>query len=136
MGDRRMFENEISYIPIRVKRKGFWENFGCYIEMFKIKFNYNFNIPSNNKREMNQFCYIAAAYGDVDMLIYFRNIQLIFPKDICVFASLNEQHLEVLKYLHENGCPWNEKCTTNAYECDHRECLKYLFKHNCPRKLS
>jgi len=37
-----------------------------------------------------------------------------------------------LKYLHENGCPWNEKCCSNASSNGHLECLKYLHENGCP----
>jgi len=40
--------------------------------------------------------------------------------------------LEALKYLHENGCPWNEKCCENASENEHFECLIYLHENGCP----
>ena len=41
-------------------------------------------------------------------------------------------HLEVLKYLHQNGCPWNEDACLEAAECGHFEILKYLLQNGCP----
>jgi len=41
-------------------------------------------------------------------------------------------HLDVLKYLHENGCPWNERCCEKASEKGHLECIIYLHKNRCP----
>jgi len=49
----------------------------------------------------------------------------------CQYAS-KYGHLEVLKYLHENGCPWNENCCEFASERGHLECLKYLHESECP----
>jgi len=37
-----------------------------------------------------------------------------------------------LKYLHENGCPWNEKCCKNASMKGQSEVLKYLCDNRCP----
>jgi len=39
-----------------------------------------------------------------------------------------------LKYLHENGCPWNEKCCEYASNNGHLEVLKYLHDNGCPWK--
>jgi len=33
----------------------------------------------------------------------------------CEIASF-KGHLEVLKYLHENGCPWNKYCEIASRE--------------------
>ena len=37
-----------------------------------------------------------------------------------------------MKYLHENGCPWDEKTCSNAAKNGHLECLKYARKNGCP----
>jgi len=41
-------------------------------------------------------------------------------------------NLEVLKYLHENGCPWNEECCEIASLYEYLEVLKYLHENGCP----
>ena len=33
-----------------------------------------------------------------------------------------------MKYLHENGCPWDESACAAAAFCEHLECLKYLHE--------
>jgi len=52
-------------------------------------------------------------------------------EDCCEHASYNGK-LEVLKYLHENGCPWNKKCCQYASHNRHLEVLKYLHENGCP----
>jgi len=42
----------------------------------------------------------------------------------CQYASF-KGYLEVLNYLHENGCPWNENSCENASEKGH---LEYLIQ--------
>jgi len=37
-----------------------------------------------------------------------------------------------LKYLHENGCPWNKEACSNAASGGQLECLKYLHENGCP----
>ena len=40
--------------------------------------------------------------------------------------------LECLKYLHENGCPWDADATRMAAAHGHLECFKYLHENGCP----
>jgi hypothetical protein len=40
-----------------------------------------------------------------------------------------DDHLGCLKYLHENGCPWDERACAAAARCDRLECLKYLHEN-------
>ena len=37
-----------------------------------------------------------------------------------------------MKYLHENGCPWDKWTCRAAAENGHLECLKYLHDKGCP----
>ena len=48
--------------------------------------------------------------------------------DYVVFSDL-----ECLKYLHENGCPWNEEVCCYAASGGHFEILIYLHENGCPR---
>tara|TARA_Y100001954_G_scaffold48069_1_gene50545 strand:- start:32 stop:571 length:540 start_codon:yes stop_codon:yes gene_type:complete len=41
-------------------------------------------------------------------------------------------HLERLKYLHENECPWNERTCEAAASGGWLECLKYAHENGCP----
>lgn len=53
------------------------------------------------------------------------------PWDIyaCDHAAANG-HLEVLKYLHENGCTWGP-AACEAVIKGHFEILKYLHENGC-----
>ena len=45
-------------------------------------------------------------------------------------------HLEVLQWLHNTGCPWNERMASPCYfaaEGGHLEVLKWLHDTGCPR---
>ena len=41
-------------------------------------------------------------------------------------------NLELLQFLHEKGCPWNEVTCSYAAEYGHLECLKYTHENGCP----
>ena len=38
----------------------------------------------------------------------------------------------MLKFLHENGCPWDEDTCSFAARNVRLECLKYAHEHGCP----
>ncbi len=40
-------------------------------------------------------------------------------------------NLELLKVLHENGCPWDAWTCANAARIGHFECLKYAHDNGC-----
>ena len=47
-------------------------------------------------------------------------------------SAAEKGHLDVLKYAHENGCPWDERTCTAAAQFDHLDVLKYARENGCP----
>jgi len=45
------------------------------------------------------------------------------------YAAVSFGHLDILKYLHENGCPWNEKSFELASLNGNLKCLQYLHEN-------
>ena len=48
------------------------------------------------------------------------------------FCAAKGGHLDVLKYAHENGCPWGEWTCAGAAEGGHLDVLKYARENECP----
>ena len=42
--------------------------------------------------------------------------------------------MEILQYLHDNGCPWDEDACTYAEEEGHLQVLQWLRENGCPSK--
>jgi len=40
-----------------------------------------------------------------------------------------------LKYLHENGCPWDKRTCSYAAENCHLDCLRYAHENGCPLNI-
>jgi hypothetical protein len=40
-------------------------------------------------------------------------------------------HLEVLRYAHKYGCPWNEKTFMEAVDNGHLEIIKHAHEYGC-----
>jgi len=76
-------------------------------------------------------CENASERGHLEVLIYLHENGCFWNENCCVNASSNGG-LECLKYLHENGCPWNENCCENASWKVHLDVLNYLHKNGCP----
>jgi hypothetical protein len=60
-----------------------------------------------------------------------------FNPDEKLIASLkyltsNLNLLNLLKYAHKNGCPWDEKTCDNSSQFGQLECLKYAHENDCP----
>lgn len=75
--------------------------------------------------------FFAAKNGHLEVLKYAHENGCPWNVKICSYASLNG-HLEVLKYAHDNDCPWdNETCSNAAYN-GQLEVLKYAYENDCP----
>ena len=51
---------------------------------------------------------------------------------MCSHMSACSGALGVLKYLREQGCPWDYKVCDNAAWCGHLHVLKYAHRNGCP----
>eukprot|EP01112_Ceratiomyxa_fruticulosa_P020717 TRINITY_DN7139_c0_g4_i1.p1 TRINITY_DN7139_c0_g4~~TRINITY_DN7139_c0_g4_i1.p1 ORF type:complete len:319 (-),score=28.16 TRINITY_DN7139_c0_g4_i1:182-1138(-) len=114
----------------------------------------------NGYPECPSHCNIAARNGDLTTLkLLFRKEHIQFY-DSGVCEAVSKGHLACLKFLHKNGCswnertcqsavkynllsrlltvlarewlPWNSKCYNTAIENNSLECLQYLVRNRCP----
>ena len=44
-------------------------------------------------------------------------------------------HLECLKYLHKNGCPWDALTCADAAAYGRLVGLKYVHENGCPKQV-
>src|SRR5690606_2355299 len=57
--------------------------------------------------------------------------RLCWKAKACASAAENG-HLEMLQYLHENGCPWDREAFSNAVKNGHLQVVQYLHENGCP----
>ena len=55
----------------------------------------------------------ATEYGNLEVIKWLKENGCPWDTRTCTFAALNG-HLEVLKWLKENGCPWDTRTYSNA----------------------
>ena len=83
-------------------------------------------------------CDFAALRGSVRLLKWTRENNLWAREnkpsrsaDTCYCAAMFG-HLPALKYLHENGCPWDNRTCFRAASYKHWDCLQYAVDNKCP----
>jgi hypothetical protein len=75
---------------------------------------------------------VGAAYGaHLDVLQYLADEECEWDDYACVAAAKNG-HLSTLQWLHEHGCPWEaDRMCSDAAECGSIEMLVYLKQQGC-----
>jgi hypothetical protein len=74
----------------------------------------------------------AAAAGDLEILRYLEDKFLGYDHRVrvCELAAV-EGHLDILRYAHENGYPWDGDSCRAAARNGHLSILKYLHENGC-----
>merc|ERR1711977_205804 len=76
-------------------------------------------------------CTAAARGGHLELMKYLHEEGCPWGERTCQMAAKGG-HLEMLKYAHEKGCPWNKKTCFSAAAGGHLEVLKYAHENGCP----
>lgn len=84
-----------------------------------------------DKMNKNKICNYAALLGQLGVLRYVRENGCPWDESTCSYAA-EYGHLECLKYARENSCPWNSYTCSYAARGGHLECLIYAHSHGCP----
>jgi hypothetical protein len=71
--------------------------------------------------------------GYLDVLKYLHEECWVPLTSKCCAVAAGEGKLKILKYLRENGCPWNKKTTEYALKHGHRDCYDYAVENGCPK---
>jgi hypothetical protein len=72
---------------------------------------------------------IAARAGDVEMLRWLKSAGCCFDKWTSLRGAQSGNNLNVLQFLHAEGCPWHPNVCGAAGEAGDLEQLKWLFSH-------
>ena len=76
-------------------------------------------------------CANAAKNGHLEVLKWLRENGCPWDDWTCLYAA-EYGHLEVLKWVRENGCPWDEDTCALAAWNGHLEVLKWARENGCP----
>ncbi|CAL6279836.1 unnamed protein product [Bathycoccus prasinos] len=91
------------------------------------------------KEAQRYFCSEAARMGNLALVRWLREVKKFdwnqrtissAAYNACAHAA-KSGHLDILKYLHENGAPWNSWTCTFARKYNRPECLLYALENGC-----
>jgi hypothetical protein len=74
-----------------------------------------------------------AVRGGVEMLQYVRELGCVFDERTTE-AAAEAGDVEALRYAHITGAPWNVRTLVAALEADSLPCLQYANMHGCPQE--
>ena len=83
---------------------------------------------------LGERCALGAVFsGNVHMLQWMKDNGMTGEwRESHMFSAANSGSLEVVKWLHVNGCPWDEKACLFAGARTHWDILQYLVDNKCP----
>ncbi|KAJ1639540.1 hypothetical protein T492DRAFT_899215 [Pavlovales sp. CCMP2436] len=80
---------------------------------------------------VDAICADAEREGHLEVLRYAHEHGCPWDSSTYYLAA-KEGHLEVLRYAHERGCPWDRNTCYQAAYGGHLEVLRYAHEHGCP----
>ena len=102
------------------------------LKLLKHLFYESKNIHDQQACFDQQILYSAAEGGHKDIVIYLIE-ECSFKLDETTFSSAAiSGNMELLKWLYENKCPWNEDACSSAAIQKDLEILKFLREKGCP----
>ncbi len=86
-----------------------------------------------NKQSIN-ICAEAAKIGSLAIMRFGHQLnKLMYPLTVETFGYAAENgNLDVMKWLKENGCPWDENTFKYAVVHGNLENMKWLKENGCP----
>ena len=88
-------------------------------------------VPPNEIRYGMYYMKLVCEKGHLDILTYLHKNGCDLNISQCAAAAGNG-HLYILQYLHENGCHWGMRVCYNAVCYGDLDILKYLHANKCP----
>jgi len=91
---------------------------------------YVFQKPTTHEFD-SKYCKAASSGGHMEILKWLRSNGCPWCKKTCK-AAAKHGHLEILKYARMNGCPWDKKTCKAAALSGHAEVLRWAREQGCP----
>jgi len=90
------------------------------------------------EHNINDLCALAAEIGSFELLKYiYKKLNNKYkykyggPSADVIIASVEGGQIDIVKWLHENGCPWNSYACNVAASINRLDILQYLHDNGC-----
>jgi len=74
----------------------------------------------------------ACKKGEVKVVAYVLENEILRPHSWLCAAAAGAGELEMLKWLHENRCPWDETTASAAFNNNELDVLEWALENGCP----
>eukprot|EP01032_Pedospumella_encystans_P016846 gene16846-19200_t len=85
--------------------------------------------PPPRKQRCAQLCISKAKRRYFECFKYAHEYGGCELPSCYTYYAASDGQLEMLKYLHEQGCEWDPRAERAAEENNHQDCLEYITKH-------
>lgn len=92
--------------------------------------NHKFKYNDGQEYIKENICNRCISYGNLETLTYLFNKGYYVTCFTCYLAGLYGK-LDMLIFLHENGCPWDKSTTKFSKQFNHIECYNYAIENGC-----
>jgi len=75
----------------------------------------------------------AAFHGHINLIEWFVHGKIVRYIAYLFEPAIQNGQLEVVKWLHQRGCPWDGNERGYASKYNQLEILQYLHENRCPR---
>ena len=89
-------------------------------------------LHENNCPGMDKVYDAATRYNNLPVVKFMVENNYKFTNSQPLINAAHNQELEIMKYLHDNKCPWSEAVCQMAAQQGSLECLKYAHENGCP----
>ena len=100
------------------------------IHFVSVRFNL-IQLPEKKIISKKKICKIVTSCGYLEILKWTHGNGCPWNENTCSRAA-SSGHLKTLKWARKNGCPWNENTCSRAASGGHLETLKWARKNGCP----
>lgn len=131
---KAIYNGDLNFI-IRLQDMGFVYNFNnikCaahHGHLHIVKYYYEHCRQSDDKLTTEVFS-MAAISGNMELIIYLHDLKCPWNEQV-LEKAVKYGHTKIVKYLYENGCPYSIDCSIIAASNGFLDIIMYFNNNNC-----
>jgi F-box domain len=89
-------------------------------------------LKSHHKINHSQIMRYNVETGNLEVIRWAISNKYLIQTTTTINELIRRGELEMVKFAHENGCPWDHYSTLMAVSNSHHEIFNYLIENGCP----